>query len=250
MEETSHNPVRLATETALALRALDPDDETGHKALAHRLNEAGITRSMHADRLPRPRGQRMMTSDMPPQKMLEIAQNNLASAYGARLTTLDWPRDQRIEYELGQLLWRLEQGGPAGWEKPGQHVEALERFHDRLLELRDLPDMSEPQPPHIPGVGQVAATGTSSDAEAERLRAELRGARARIADLEGQLAEAREANTPALSPEALARVQKILQSRRENADHGDAPDTRNPHPHRQQQRPTGPDSGPPPGIHR
>ncbi|MFI9507277.1 hypothetical protein [Nocardia sp. NPDC052566] len=132
---------RLATEVAAALDNLNPEDPTARTALARRIAEAGITDRMHVQELLRSGPPtKLMNYGVSLDEMRAITRENLSNAFATQLITLNWPRDKRIEYTLGQLLPGLAEGADRSrWQELGLEGMALTRYRDQLLELRDLP---------------------------------------------------------------------------------------------------------------
>lgn len=108
-DRTSSHPDRtgLAADVAAALHYFDPDDEVQRRALIRRITDEGIEPGMHAREIT---GGQPLTLIQPNRPVCEglVAQDNLAAMFNSQLTMLDWPRNKRIEYELGQLLFLLD----------------------------------------------------------------------------------------------------------------------------------------------
>uniref|UniRef100_UPI0005642DA7 hypothetical protein n=1 Tax=Streptomyces sp. NRRL F-5917 TaxID=1463873 RepID=UPI0005642DA7 len=119
----------LALQTSEVLRTLNPTDEPQRLCLARRLRAAGITQGMHNDGLSTPSFQEVREGATV-QDALSVTKDNYAKMFGSMLDMLDWPRDKRIEWQLGQLLFSLEKPSPA----LDPH-KIMRRAHDRLLEL-------------------------------------------------------------------------------------------------------------------
>lgn len=209
---------------------------------------------MHVDDMPRPR-LKYLGSGASPAEIARTVEENYTSLFGAQLSMLDWPRDKRIEYQLGKLLFRLD--GPRLHEKPGEHRKALDRCESQLLELCDLPgpapqaqartalSASAPHPAH-----DAAASGDTLPGEAEELRKELAEAHARIAELEGQLS--RGLNT-VTAQEVRARLEqrRIGRGADRSASTHPAPPASEARTREAHQQPRGPEPGsdPSPGMH-
>ncbi|MEU6846300.1 hypothetical protein ABZ930_30940 [Streptomyces sp. NPDC046716] len=152
----------LAAATAAALRDLNPLHRQAHEALASALRAVGIRSGMHTERL-RTGPQPLLTSSASVAEARQRVEDALASIFSAELVVHDWPRDERIEYKLGQLLTFLDRGGPASWSTPSEHAESLGNFRVNLLELRQVFF-----PVQVVGLGEVSLGSLLDHVEGER----------------------------------------------------------------------------------
>lgn len=103
----------LAREVVGLLDVGGYDDPARRHALAARLMAAGIRRGMHNHYATRTRTPAQDDSE----NVLERMENRLVELLSWEITVAEWPTDQRIEYELGQLLILLLIHDQGQWDQ-------------------------------------------------------------------------------------------------------------------------------------
>ncbi|WP_159080766.1 hypothetical protein [Nocardia suismassiliense] len=137
----SSGRAQLAETVAGLLAHLDPYDSDQREVLRQRLTAAGITPHMHTEKLPKMQAA-MLPDNLTPQQQSKGLDELRVNYFVAReLPLLDWPTDQRIEYELGKLHAQLADSPDTGAYRP----LAPDVYHDHLTSRRtQLHNLSHP----------------------------------------------------------------------------------------------------------